>query len=95
MMEQQHEEPPNGFLEYKGYNEVILNSDTWVDHLPGTVQAIFMMSDSEEKYKSRARTVRDKFLEEFGVELPLLVYTHGQSLPFSTFGDLGQLDGAT
>ena len=72
-----------------------MNSESWVDHLPGTIQAVFMMSDSEEQYKSRSRTVHDKFLEEFGVELPLLVYTHGQSLPFSTYSALSQMDGAT
>ncbi|KAL1505014.1 hypothetical protein AB1Y20_008777 [Prymnesium parvum] len=85
MMRQQQREAANGFLDLKGYNEVILDAETWLAHLPGTIQAVFAMKNSEETYKSRAKAVHERFQQEFGVRIPLLYYSHDQDPPFSLF----------
>ena len=65
--------------------QIILDSESWLEHLPGTIQAVFAMSSADDDYKAHARSVHKRFQDEFRVEIPFLLYTHGQEPPFSTF----------
>ena len=76
MLEQQIAVHPNG-----GYNEIVVNAQSWVDKLPGTIVAIFVCVNEEgeadhNKLES-ARSVQRKFAGEYGIELrdfPLLMF---------------------
>mmetsp|Transcript_76562 Transcript_76562/g.127635 ORF Transcript_76562/g.127635 Transcript_76562/m.127635 type:complete len:337 (-) Transcript_76562:148-1158(-) len=77
-----------GIGTYTGYNEVILESDNFVDHLPYSVEAIFITDCLEGQQNSRmsfstscagahahARSLHHNFTQEYGLDeetFPLL-----------------------
>ena len=77
------------------HNEVVLDAQAWVDHMPHTVEAFFAVRWPAELLqpphyfqpveKQRVRQIRRDFLEMYGVasdEVPLLVYDASRSPPF-------------
>ena len=65
---------PNG-----GYNEVILDAQTWVDHLPRTIMAVFVHKDAQERDVETSKRVHADFLAEYGLsadETPLVIYDY-------------------
>ena len=74
MIVQQKVLEPNG-----GYNEVILDAQTWVDHLPRTIMAVFVHKDAPERDVETSKRVHADFLAEYGVsadETPLVIYDY-------------------
>lgn len=77
MILQQKQIHPGG-----GYNEIIIDSQSWVDYLPHTIRAMFVCVnedgyvDDPEKLE-HAREVHSRFTSEYGLsplDVPLLAY---------------------
>ena len=67
---------PNGEY-FLGYNEIIVDSPTWVQGLPGSVEAIFVL---EGQRQDGVRDIHRRFLEAYGMnwdEFPLLMLRPG------------------
>ena len=72
MIEQQMILEPTG-----GYNEVIVDSYSWVRNLPRTIMAVFVHKGAPERDVVNSKLVHANFLKEFGVtsnETPLVEY---------------------
>ena len=77
-----------GFGSYSGYNEIVIDSGTWLSNLPHSIEAIFLVdcskrqrntpysaSKSCEQAQANARRVHAAFLAAYGVpesKFPLL-----------------------
>ena len=68
---------------YSGYNEIIVANAEWVSHLPGSVEAIFVI---EGRPQAGVRQIHRRYLETYGLtedQFPLLVLrTTNWSEPF-------------
>jgi len=72
MMEQMDSTRANG-----GYNEVVLDSARWKEHLPNTVLAVFTLPESNPGFRERAIKAHRLFLSDTGrtaEQVPLLMY---------------------
>ena len=65
---------PNADI-YSGYNEIIVSNDAWVDALPASVEALFVIEGREGEWEA-VRDVHRRYLEVYGLASerhPLLV----------------------
>ena len=72
MIKQQKALSPAG-----GYNEVIIDSESWVRHLPRTVMAVFVHKDAPLADVVNSQRVHSNFLQQYGItsdETPLVSY---------------------
>ena len=72
MIEQQMILEPNG-----GYNEVIIDSYSWVRNLPRTIMAVFVHKGAPERDVANSKLVHSNFLKQYGItsnEAPLVEY---------------------
>ena len=82
-----------------GYNEVLLDAQPWVAHLPSTIEAMFVLAHSEARYWDDVRQVHRDFLVHYnlaeGDGPPIVVYDPlgAPTSPFS--GPLRSTDSPT
>jgi len=80
------------------HNEVVLDSDAWVNNLPHTIEAFFAVQWAEELYgpprfyirpeNQRIAQLRREYLDEYGLaddQVPLLLYDAAATPPWSGF----------
>lgn len=69
----------------QSYNEIILESESWVANLPHTLEAVFVLLGSDRAFQQRARKVHASLISEYNLsvdELPLLAYDPQAKEPF-------------
>jgi hypothetical protein len=53
-------------------------------NLPGTIEAVFAVSEASDAFTARVRAVHTAFVQQYGVtEVPLLLYDPMNDPPFS------------
>lgn len=61
-----------------GHNELVLDVRPWVRHLPGTIEAFFVLPYSKAADIDRVRSVRNDFLSHYQLEpemaVPILLF---------------------
>lgn len=68
------------------HNEIVLDAASWVRNLPSTIEAVFILSGSEEKYVEVARNVHRDFLTQYRLtdaNLPLVTLHLDREIPFT------------
>ena len=76
------------------YNELVLDSATWVANLPHSVEAVFYPKGCSKATEDRARTAHAAFVKHFGTETPLLVLdVSNWEAPFSVAAPEGRARG--
>lgn len=82
----------------QSHNEIVLDSQFWVDRLPHTIEAFFAVRWPDDLLgpphylqrpeKQRIGELHSSFLREYGLDnddVPLLLFDGARSPPFSTF----------
>ena len=63
--------------------QVILDAEIWVQNLPKTIEAVFVIDGTGDEFAARAHAVHREFIEKFGTHVPLLLFTANNDPPFS------------
>jgi len=72
----------------QSYNEVILDASAWLEHLPGTIEAVFLLEGSSHEDQRRAVDAHALFLKDYALtdaDVPLLLYDPQRTPPFSHY----------
>jgi len=85
---------------YEEHNEVVLAAPDYVDHLPSSLEAVFMLpqtADTGNTYEAQARSAHRAFLSEYRLDasrVPLVQFERHRDPPFSCV-DCGASPAAT
>ena len=71
----------------RSYNEIVLDSASWIEHMPRTIEAVFYNAGGTDWHPA-AKTLHGKLLAAYGLtaeQVPLLRYDPKRDLstPFS------------
>ena len=73
------------------YNELVIDSRSWIGHMPHTILGVFYARSSSAESKARARKVHSSFRRKYRVPLshaPLWVYDPAADPPFTLAVDV-------
>ena len=59
-----------GIGTFSGYNELIVESATWIENLPRSIEAFFTVAGGDEAFARRAHS---DFVQRYGAEIAPLV----------------------
>ena len=74
----------------KCHNELVLDADAWVNHMPQTFEAFFFQAASHPESVSQARSQHAAFVSRYGggTVVPLVIYDESNSdSPFTLDGE--------